>query len=76
MSYRNPPIIVDRSTEVWGQAIAGLGQQIAQGITSVGEARRKAEQAQREAAESKEQLCKNLRSKLENHIWILLEITI
>lgn len=46
MSYRNPPIIVDRSTDVWGKAIAGFGQQVAQGILSVSEARRKAEAAQ------------------------------
>ena len=32
MSYRNPPIIVDRSTDVWGKAIANFGQQVAQGI--------------------------------------------
>ena len=46
MSYRNPPIIVDRSTDVWGKAIAGFGQQFAQGILSASEARRKAEAAQ------------------------------
>lgn len=46
MSYRNPPIIVDRSTDVWGKAIAGFGQQIAQGILTASEARRKAEKAQ------------------------------
>jgi len=46
MSYRNPPIIVDRSTDVWGKAIAGFGQQVAQGILSASEARRKAEAAQ------------------------------
>ena len=46
MSYRNPPIIVDRSTDVWGKAIAGFGQQIAKGILTANEARRKAEQAQ------------------------------
>ena len=64
MSYRNPPIIVDRSTEVWGQAIAGLGQQIAQGITNVGEARRKAEQAQREAAEKQRAAMQKLEVKV------------
>lgn len=64
MSYRNPPIIVDRSTEVWGQAIAGLGQQIAQGITSVGEARRKAEKAQREAAEKQRAAMQKLEVKV------------
>lgn len=46
MSYRNPPIIVDRSTDVWGKAIAGFGQQVAQGILSASEARRKSEAAQ------------------------------
>jgi hypothetical protein len=46
MSYRNPPIIVDRSTDVWGKAIANFGKQVAQGILSVGEAKKKAGQAQ------------------------------
>jgi len=32
MSYRNPQIIVDRSGEIWGQAIAGFGKDIARGI--------------------------------------------
>lgn len=53
MSYRNPPIIVDRSTDVWGKAIAGFGQQVAQGILSASEARRKAEAAQ--AAQAKKE---------------------
>ena len=46
MSYRNPPIIVDRSTDVWGKAIANFGKQVAQGILSIGEAKKKAGQAQ------------------------------
>ena len=46
MSYRNPPIIVDRSTDVWGKAIANFGQQVAQGILSIGDAKKKAGQAQ------------------------------
>jgi len=37
MSYRNPPIIVDRSTDVWGKAIAGFGQQVAKGILTASE---------------------------------------
>lgn len=53
MSYRNPPIIVDRSTDVWGKAIAGFGQQVAQGILTASEARRKAEEAQ--AAQAKKE---------------------
>ncbi len=53
MSYRNPPIIVDRSTDVWGKAIAGFGQQFAEGILSASEARRKAEEAQ--AAQAKKE---------------------
>jgi hypothetical protein len=53
MSYRNPPIIVDRSTDVWGKAIAGFGQQVAQGILSASEANRKAQAAQ--AAQAKKE---------------------
>ena len=44
MSYRNPPIIVDRYTDVWGKAIANFGQQVAQGILSIGDAKKKAGQ--------------------------------
>jgi hypothetical protein len=44
MSYRNAPIIVDRSTDVWGKAIANFGQQVAQGILSIGDAKKKAGQ--------------------------------
>jgi len=32
MSYRNPQIIIDRSGEIWGQAIAGFGANIAKGL--------------------------------------------
>jgi len=32
MSYRNPQIIVDRSGEIWGQAIGKFGQDISRGI--------------------------------------------
>jgi len=55
MSYRNPPIIVDRSTDVWGKAIANFGQQVAQGILSVGEAKRKAGEAQAAQARKERQ---------------------
>jgi len=55
MSYRNPPIIVDKSTDVWGKAIAGFGQQIAQGILTASEAKRKAEKAQADKARKEAQ---------------------
>ena len=55
MSYRNPPIIVDRSTDVWGKAIAGFGQQVAKGILTASEARRKAEKAQADKARKEAQ---------------------
>jgi len=32
MSYRNPQIIVDRSGEIWGQAIGKFGQDVSRGI--------------------------------------------
>ena len=51
MSYRNPPIIVDRSTDVWGKAIANFGQQVSQGIISASEAYEKSQAAQ--AAQSR-----------------------
>ena len=34
MSYRNPEIIQDRSGEIYGQAIANIGQSLAQGIAT------------------------------------------
>ena len=40
MSYRNPPIIVDKSGDIWAQTIANFGQQVAAGITKYGEARK------------------------------------
>ena len=41
MSYRNPQIIVDRSGEIWGQAIAGVGKDIARGLESYTAIKRK-----------------------------------
>ena len=41
MSYRNPQIIVDRSGEIWGQAIAGIGKDIARGLESYTAIKRK-----------------------------------
>lgn len=38
MSYRNPPIIIDKSNEIWGTAIAKFGEQVSKGIISAGEA--------------------------------------
>ena len=64
MSYRNPPIIVDRSADVWGKAIAGIGQQVAQGITTASEARKKAEQAQVEYAQKQKAAMQKLEVKI------------
>ena len=50
MSYRNPPIIIDRSTDVWGTAIAKFGEQVSKGIISAGEAAKKAGEEQAEYA--------------------------
>jgi hypothetical protein len=50
MSYRNPPIIIDRSTDVWGTAIAKFGQQISAGIISAAEAQAEAAKEQAEYA--------------------------
>lgn len=32
MSYRNPQVIVDRSGEIWGQAVGKFGQDVSRGI--------------------------------------------
>ena len=32
MSYRNPPIIVDKSGDIWAEAISGFGEMFANGL--------------------------------------------
>ena len=41
MSYRNPQVIIDRSGEIWGQAIAGFGKDVARGIDNYAAAKEK-----------------------------------
>ena len=45
MSYRNPQIIVDRSAEIYAQASAQFGQQLAQGVQNYFDNRKKKAEA-------------------------------
>ena len=56
MSYRNPPIIVDKSGDIWAQTIANFGQQVAAGITAYGQARK----AEIEATKKNQQAMQSL----------------
>jgi hypothetical protein len=63
MSYRNPPIIVDRSGDIWAQTIANFGQQVAAGITTYGEARKAEIEATRKNQQAMQSLEVQIREK-------------
>ena len=54
MSYRNPQVIIDRSGEIWGQAIAGFGKDIARGIDKYAAAKEKNQELARKQREAKQ----------------------
>ena len=54
MSYRNPKIIIDRSGEIWGQAIAGFGKDVARGIDNYAAAKEKNQELARKQKEAKQ----------------------
>ena len=54
MSYRNPQIIVDRSGEIWGQAIGKLGQDIGKGIEKYAAVKAKNQELARKKREAKQ----------------------
>ncbi len=63
MSYRNPPIIIDKSNEIWGTAIAKFGQQLSEGIISAGEAAKLAGEEQAEYARKTKLAMQTLETK-------------
>ena len=65
MSYRNPQIIIDRSGEIWGKAIAGFGANVAKGIDTFAAAHEKAQAAANRRKESN-QLALNVSELKEN----------
>ena len=54
MSYRNPQVIIDRSGEIWGQAIAGFGRDISRGIDNYAAAKEKNQEIARKQKEAKQ----------------------
>ena len=54
MSYRNPQVIIDRSGEIWGQAIAGFGKDAASGIDNYAAAKEKNQEITRKQKQAKQ----------------------
>ena len=54
MSYRNPQVIIDRSGEIWGQAIAGFGKDVARGIDNYAAAKEKNQEIARKQKQAKQ----------------------
>jgi len=65
MSYRNPQIIIDRSGEIWGKAIAGFGANVAKGIDAFAAVHEQAQAAANRRKESN-QLALNVSELKEN----------
>ena len=54
MSYRNPQVIIDKSGEIWGQAIAGFGKDVARGIDNYAAAKEKNQEIARKQKQAKQ----------------------
>jgi len=68
MSYRNPQVIVDRSGEIWGQAIAGLGKDLARGVDAYAAAKRKNQELERKQTEAKQLIANGVSQKFSEGI--------
>ena len=68
MSYRNPQIIVDRSGEIWGQAIAGFGKDIARGIDAYSAIKQKNQELERKQTEAKQLTANGVSQKFSEGI--------
>jgi len=67
MSYRNPQIIVDRSGEIWGQAIGKFGQDVSRGIEKYAAAKAKNQELARKKREANQLAANGVSQKfLEN----------
>jgi len=54
MSYRNPQVIIDKSGEIWGQAIAGFGKDVARGIDNYAAVKEKNQEIARKQKQVKQ----------------------
>ena len=68
MSYRNPQVIVDRSGEIWGQAIAGFGKDIARGIDAYSAIKQKNQELERKQTEAKQLTANGVSQKFSEGI--------
>jgi len=68
MSYRNPQVIVDRSGEIWGQAIAGFGKDIARGIDAYSAIKRKNQELEKKQTEAKQLTANGVSQKFSEGI--------
>ena len=68
MSYRNPKIIIDRSGEIWGQAIAGFGKDVARGIDNYAAAKEKNQEIARKQKEAKQLTANGVSQKFSEGI--------
>ena len=68
MSYRNPRVIVDRSGEIWGQAIAGFGKDIARGIDAYSAIKQKNQELERKQTETKQLMANGVSQKFSENI--------
>ena len=68
MSYRNPQVIVDRSGEIWGKAIAGFGKDIARGIDAYSAIKQKNQELERKQTEAKQLTANGVSQKFSEGI--------
>ncbi len=68
MSYRNPQVIIDRSGEIWGQAIAGFGKDVARGIDNYAAAKEKNQELARKQKEAKQLTANGVSQKFSEGI--------
>lgn len=68
MSYRNPRVIVDRSGEIWGQAIAGLGRDISRGIDAYATVKKANRELERKQTETKQLMANGVSQKFSEGI--------
>ena len=52
MSYRNPPIIVDKSGDIWAKAISGFAESVANNVIKYSEARRAEKEATKKSRQA------------------------
>ena len=63
MSYRNPPIIVDKSGDIWAEAISGFGEMFANGLIKYSEARKAEIEATKKSRQAMQAFSSETREK-------------